>query len=145
MSDTWAMTEIVQPSSGEGWVYFIACEETQRVKIGYTKGNVTKRLKALQTGAAGQLRFIAKQPGSPETERAIHDKFAAHRLHGEWFEMSEDLFSYICAVVWIQARLSLNHNWPIEEWVLVGLRMMDDGVADLPPDLKALIAEPVPA
>jgi hypothetical protein len=133
------------PRDKLGWVYFIACKETRRCKIGFTTGDPEKRMRSLQTGAAGELRFIAKQPGTVELERKLHQRFASQRLHGEWFEMNEEIFDYICAVVWITARLSLKTNMLIEDWVLVGLRMMHDGVFDLPDDLYALIAEAEPA
>lgn len=122
-----------------GWIYYIACRTTSRLKIGYTSGDVWKRLKALQTGSPGELTVIAMHPGTPDNERAIHEQFSSSRLHGEWFEMTEDLFGYVCQVVWLMAYTYLNVKADPPEWVLVGLRMMDDSVADLPDELAALI------
>lgn len=122
-----------------GWIYYIACSATSRLKIGYTSGDVRKRLKALQTGSAGELRLIAMHPGTPDGERAIHAEFAKQRLHGEWFEMDETLFGYICQVVWAMAYTYLNAKAKPPEWLRGGLRMMNDGVADLPEELAALL------
>lgn len=121
-----------------GWIYYIACSETMRLKIGYTSGDPMKRLKALQTGSAGALRLIAMHPGTPENERNIHNDFAHKRIHGEWFEMNEDLFGYVCQVIWLMAYTYKHLEEDPPEWLRVGLRMLDDGVADLPEELAAM-------
>lgn len=144
MSDIWNTIEVepCTPRHGEkpGWVYFIACSETKRCKIGYTRSDVNRRMKGLQTGAAGELCMIAKHPGTPETERAIHARFADQRLHGEWFEMSEELFAYICLTVWNMASIWVKQGAEPEPWMITGLAMIRETVgAPLPPELEALL------
>jgi Meiotically up-regulated gene 113 len=40
-------------------------------------------------------RYCPVVPGTLQTEREIHAKFAAHRLHGEWFEATPELLAFI--------------------------------------------------
>lgn len=130
----------LRPGQEPGWVYFIACSETRRLKIGYTKSDPLKRMKNLQTGASGELVFIAKHPGTPETERALHQRFSAQRLHGEWFEMDEEMFTYLCLTTWIMAAICVREGISTEEWIVTGLRTIRDHWKDqLPPELEALI------
>jgi hypothetical protein len=144
VSDIWETIAVepcvTRPGETHGWVYFIACKETMRCKIGYTGGDVEKRRKSLQTGAAGELRYIAKHPGTPDTERKIHERFASQRLHGEWFEMSEELFAYICLTIWHMASMANQGIIPVENWMLSGLRMVRDTVGKpLPDELEKMI------
>jgi hypothetical protein len=127
------------PEDTTGVVYFIVCRETERCKIGFTKGDPLKRLRNMQTGAAGELRLLAAQPGNIETERALHERFAAQNVHGEWFDVTDDLFAYACAVIWVASSLNAANGAPLEPWMKAGLRMIDDGMGELPPHLKVLI------
>lgn len=124
-----------------GRIYYIACTETKRLKIGFTNGPVEKRLRALQTASPAPLTLIAVQAGTCHGERELHAKFAAQRVHGEWFEMSESLFEHVCMIVWLQAKRSLLLGEPVEQWVRTGLRTMNDSVGSLPEDLAALAEE----
>jgi hypothetical protein len=87
---------------------------------------------------------MAKQPGTIDTERALHARFAKQRVQGEWFEVNGEILAYMWAVVWVMTRLSLKFGGDIEPWMLCGLRMFEDQGGPLPDDLHALIAnEPV--
>lgn len=66
-------------------VYFLRDETTRRIKIGYTAGNGESRLKDLQTGSSGVLTLLAEMPGEKCDEKALHTRFAEHRVQGEWF------------------------------------------------------------
>lgn len=75
-----------------GFVYFIAPEallfrdeDTQLVKIGYTRNSPKARLAALQCGSPLTLDLYAYTDGSEALERAFHEAFADSRSHGEWF------------------------------------------------------------
>lgn len=122
----------------KGLIYYIACSETKRLKIGFTAGAVEKRLRALQTGSAGELVLIAVHPGDPEDEKFLHFHFQKQRLHGEWFEMSEEMFEHICMVTWMAARAFLLLGRPIDQWVKDGLKSMGEHIP-LPPDLAELV------
>lgn len=119
-------------------IYYIACTATQRLKIGYTRGEPEVRLKALQTGAPAPLRLMAAHEGDIEHERYLHEKFANQRVCGEWFEMDEHLFEHLCMAIWLAGAQCAETGEPAPLWVKSGLRMMADGIAELPPYLAAL-------
>jgi hypothetical protein len=74
-------------------VYFVAADN--RIKIGVAT-SVRKRLKELQTSAPHKLQLIAVRPRAGRAEEsAIHRRFAAYRLHGEWFKASPELLQYV--------------------------------------------------
>lgn len=67
-------------------VYVIGCENTARVKIGYTQ-NLRFRINTMQTGCPYPLlpRYIIV-PGTASLERALHKAFDEYRVFGEWFD-----------------------------------------------------------
>jgi hypothetical protein len=74
-----------------GYVYFITTAEADRVKIGFTSNSPASRLRELQTGSPFELCIIATECGSLAREQELHRRFAEHRLHGEWFEMCDEI------------------------------------------------------
>jgi hypothetical protein len=64
--------------------YFVG-GESGPVKIGYAT-NLKARLQNIQEGSPYKLRVLATAAGGIYREGAYHMQFAAHRLHGEWFE-----------------------------------------------------------
>ena len=96
-----------------GYIYFIANKD--KIKIGYTKNSVEKRLKQLQTGNDEYLVLLGFLRGGPEEEKMLHKQFAQYRIrqNGEWFFPSEELLEYINAnnaqphtyVDWVDNRL----------------------------------------
>jgi hypothetical protein len=66
-------------------IYFTQDTQTKAIKIGYSK-NPNKRRSGLQSATPGQLILLGCIHGGLEHERGYHDKFAQHRLHGEWFK-----------------------------------------------------------
>lgn len=70
-----------------GYVYFIRCEKTKLVKIGFSEAFPTSRLRQLQTGSGGKLRLIAFIRAYAKRERELHAQFASHRERGEWFRL----------------------------------------------------------
>lgn len=81
-----------------GYVYFIACPETGRVKIGFTSKSPEERLRNLQTGSPTELKLMCFQPGTRADEQHLHEILGDFRLHGEWFEAA-DLVIYVMALV----------------------------------------------
>ncbi|MFZ2631040.1 MAG: YozE family protein [Desulfosalsimonadaceae bacterium] len=71
------------PVSAEGCVYFIRSEKTHAIKIGFTSGQVEKRLSSLQTAHPFKLQLLATIPGTIEYEKLLHERFASFRLEGE--------------------------------------------------------------
>lgn len=78
-----------------GFVYFMQQDVTGAVKIGYsgTLRGIEGRLASLQTGSPYPVRLIARTPGTPLLERALHKKFGQHRLRGEWFVPCPELLT----------------------------------------------------
>lgn len=66
--------------------YVIGAEGSPLVKIGRTTGRPEQRLAALQTGQPSTLSLLWHCEGDHET--ALHRKFAAHRVRGEWFDLT---------------------------------------------------------
>jgi hypothetical protein len=121
-----------------GWVYFIACPETMRLKIGFTSGDVHARLRALQTGSPTNLSLVACHPGSMDDEKKLHERFDEHRIHGEWFSMSEELFEYLSMIVWITAVDAQIKGRPLDRWVRVGLESLHE-THPLPTHMAAML------
>lgn len=80
-------------------VYFVVCEATSVVKIGFAK-SVKKRMAQLQTANAYPLKLLGsiRVRGIEEavcTESKLHERFKHIRLNGEWFKATEELLQYI--------------------------------------------------
>jgi hypothetical protein len=76
-------------------VYFIQAVQGGPIKIGVAE-DVDARLSALQTGSPLPLRVLAILPSSGRYgEAQLHQRFAATRLHGEWFEATPELLAFI--------------------------------------------------
>lgn len=103
-----------------GWVYFIVCIDAPRCKIGFTKGCAQRRLKSLQTGSASELALVAMHPGTTDTERLLHEKFADSRLRGEWFEITDELRAYLVVTTWSMLEYSLRYGRKPEPWMIEG-------------------------
>ncbi|MFJ9810703.1 GIY-YIG nuclease family protein [Streptomyces sp. NPDC101158] len=66
--------------------YLIGMEGSVLTKIGRTTNTVKDRVTALQTGLPAQLRPLLETDG--DYERALHERFATHRVRGEWFDLT---------------------------------------------------------
>jgi hypothetical protein len=76
-------------------VYFVQGANGGPIKIGTTT-HLAGRLANLQALNAQKLCVLATVPcGGHKLERELHDKFKDDRLHGEWFEPSEHLATWI--------------------------------------------------
>ena len=75
-------------------VYFIQCGTTGPVKIGMAR-DVRKRMATLQTACPFDLRLLAAIDGSADLERELHQRFAEHRLRGEWFLPVPELLAHV--------------------------------------------------
>jgi hypothetical protein len=79
------------------WVYFIQAEAGGPIKIGISR-DVERRRGELQRAERQALKVLATFEGTIQDESAMHTRFAAHRLHGEWFSPAPDLLSHIAAL-----------------------------------------------
>lgn len=72
-------------------IYFAQALISLRVKIGHTEQNVTKRVSELQIGSPEPLDLLGFIEGDRTDEKRLHKRFAAHHVHGEWFELGPAL------------------------------------------------------
>jgi hypothetical protein len=77
-----------------GLVYFIQGKCTGRIKIGISK-SPRRRISMHQVGSPEELVLLAVTTGGREMEKALHQRFSGSRVHGEWFECTEELKSFI--------------------------------------------------
>jgi len=76
-------------------VYFIQGEYGGPIKIGIAN-DIQSRLASHQTGSPVILRIVGiSSNGGKKLESKLHKQFADIRLHGEWFEATPELLSYI--------------------------------------------------
>ena len=76
-------------------IYFIQDELAHHIKIGFTDGDPTDRMKALQTGSPIGLTLLYVCDGNKFDEQELHQKFSLYRLHGEWFKPAPSLIKFI--------------------------------------------------
>jgi hypothetical protein len=84
-----ARTRMATPATdaAEAQVVYLIGEVGSTVgKIGTTTGNLTTRLKGIQTGYPRRLSVLSTHPGGRSLEEFLHDTFQAERLEGEWFD-----------------------------------------------------------
>lgn len=82
-----------------GVIYFVQSGPGGPVKIGWTyKLGAYARLRTLQVGNPVKLTLLAEFNGSEADEQALHLRFKALALRGEWFKYEEPLASYIAAL-----------------------------------------------
>jgi len=75
-----------------GRIYFIVGEGL--VKIGHSI-NLDRRFKELQNMSPVPVSMAGSIAGSMAQERKLHAQFEHLRRHGEWFELDQNLLSYI--------------------------------------------------
>lgn len=75
------------------FVYFVQ-SGGREIKIGLA-ADVPARIRSLQTAHPTKLNLLTVTTGGQEAERAYHKQFAAHRLHGGWFDPHPDILAEI--------------------------------------------------
>ena len=76
----------------KGDLYFIRCGDA--VKIGRTT-NIVERLRNMQVNSPHEIDCLLLLRGQGKHEAACHKRFAAYRVRGEWFRLSDELNSAI--------------------------------------------------
>ena len=79
-------------------VYFIFAADANLVKIGHAK-NVWRRFQGIRTGSPVALTLLATEDGGAVRESKLHIQFSNLRKHGEWFEFTDDLVSYVSSLI----------------------------------------------
>lgn len=86
--------DTAQPPA-DGYVYAIT--DGDAIKIGWTRrppAGPGGRLVQLQTAHPRKLRLLGVVAGALAAEANLHRRFAAYRLHGEWFRYVPDIVEY---------------------------------------------------
>ncbi len=84
-------------------IYFAQDSQTYHIKIGWTDGDVEKRVASLQTGNPHSIKLLLAVPATREMEPALHRIFSKTRACGEWFHPSFDLLHLIVQLAGILA------------------------------------------
>ena len=75
-------------------VYLICSEfEGRRLfKIGYTRREVSKRIKELKTGNGSDLYLVSefKSKWGTKIESQLHRIYKSKKVNGEWFDLTDD-------------------------------------------------------
>lgn len=91
-ADAWPYVR-TSPRPALATIYFIGPDDGP-IKIGWAR-NITTRVRDLRLANAYPLRIWASTQAAPALEREYHKRFAAHRLHGEWFDRHPDILAEI--------------------------------------------------
>jgi hypothetical protein len=81
------------PDPPDARVYFVQ-GILGAIKIGTTT-DMPARIDALQTANPEKLKVLGWCPGGHRVERALHRRFARHRIRGEWFRPARELLLMI--------------------------------------------------
>lgn len=100
-------------------VYFIRDALSGLVKIG-TAGNPWARFGKIQSDCPGELTLLAVIDGGAGEEAALHARFAAYRVRGEWFRQGASLRGYLA-----QLPVPLRPTYHRSRWGDSGLRDTD--------------------
>jgi hypothetical protein len=79
----------------EHGVYFLAGGD--RVKIGVSNKGMPGRIENLQSSCPIRLSLVLALHGETRDEARLHARFAADRLHGEWFRFSPSIRRFVVA------------------------------------------------
>lgn len=91
-------------------VYFLDCPAVNRIKIG-TAVCAERRIEAVRLICPSETFLLGVIRGDLAEERALHERFADLRRHGEWFEGTD----YLRRELWILTVRDLWNRAP-DEW-----------------------------
>lgn len=81
-------------SGYKGYVYFIGSDDSDLVKVGYSK-NPWARLNELRRDYGGELRVLATVKTVDRSESSVHKFLTDYHDHGEWFRKSAVILGLI--------------------------------------------------
>lgn len=76
-----------------GFVYFVACGDF--IKIGFTRNDVSRRIRSLETSNPFPITLIRSVPATPLFERTLHERFRKFHHRLEWFRREAELLEFI--------------------------------------------------
>lgn len=74
-------------ATSAGSIYIARCGRFHKIGHSVTPG---KRIASLQTGSPEPIILVGTIPGSRDDEQEWHRQFRSKRVHGEWFDLSEE-------------------------------------------------------
>lgn len=75
-----------------GFIY--AAKAGELIKLGFSK-DPESRIRVLSCGNPFPCELLGYWVGTPDDERALHSKYSASRITGEWFSAANDLVAEI--------------------------------------------------
>jgi Meiotically up-regulated gene 113 len=91
------LPEIIMPTNspgglGLGYIYF--AKSGQYVKIGFTQ-NLPGRFMDFAVATPEPHVLVHYEVGTRDEEKAYHQRFAEHRVRGEWFKLSAEIAAFV--------------------------------------------------
>lgn len=83
-----------QRRNRQRYVYALQAVNGGAIKIGCSQ-NPTARLSQLQGSTPTTLQLLATMAGDYTTEKGFHDRLAAHRVKGEWFNPTPEVLAVV--------------------------------------------------
>jgi hypothetical protein len=74
-----------------GRLYAFAASDRSLVKVGFTTGDVVKRMRAIEGSAGTDLHVIGSRPGTTADEARVHAALTDHLHRGEWYQDDQSL------------------------------------------------------
>lgn len=78
-----------------GFIYFVHAPACNLIKIGYSAQQPDTRFSSLKVASPVPLFRLGYMRGHVALERDLHARFQDHHSHGEWFEASPGLVSFV--------------------------------------------------
>jgi predicted GIY-YIG superfamily endonuclease len=78
-----------------GTIYILQVGTDGPVKIGYTKSDVKRRVRAHQAGSPHILRWIGSYSGTRADELNAHRLLQNSALRGEWFYPTKEVLAFV--------------------------------------------------
>ena len=72
-------------STAEGWVYLLWARGTDRLKVGFTRHPIDKRVGQIRWGSPYPIELVGAVRARMANERTLHRFLRPWRVHGEWF------------------------------------------------------------
>ena len=96
-SEPWRVFPNIKPHPGDvqhgAHLYLMQAGDSGPVKIGRAT-DPYRRARELQPGCADRIMVVSIIEGRGGDERRLHELFATHRMHGEWFAPSLEIFEW---------------------------------------------------
>ena len=78
----------------DGCIYFIQCQKTNLIKIGYTK-RIRERIKRLEYRTGNKIDFLYGHLGTIQKENEYHKKFLNLLVSPEWYKPDQSILDFI--------------------------------------------------